>query len=119
MLKGEMGDDLDKKKKELKEKLMSRTKKRVFDKMFEGYSEVFKNHYRSLRRSQRTAIVNSGFVMGDDGRYQDQIMEHYQMAEEVKREKEREQAAGSSGVIQEVAEVHLGSKQCLVTLVLS
>ena len=65
---------------------MSRTKKRVFDKMFEGYSEAFKSHYNSLRR-------------GDDGRCQDHIMERYNMAEEVKREKEREQAAGSSGVI--------------------
>ena len=92
-------------KKVLQSELRSRTKKRVFDKMWETYSDAFKKHYLALPRHERTKLVNRDVKM-EGGKYTTEgVMEAYDMSETIKRSKEREAASGSTGVIQEVAEV--------------
>ena len=111
-----MVNDEEKAKTNFKKELMSRSKKRVFDKMWETYTSAFKMYYKSLGQKAKTRLVNSSIVM-HDGRYVSEVVERYQMEERLKRSRERENTLGTEGVIQEVAEVHgsvderLGSQQ--------
>ena len=102
-------DGIELEKEKLKNNLkMVRSKKRVFDQMWDAYSEAFKTHYESLRRYDRAQLVNSGIIM-EHGRYANKIMDQYSMEENIRKEKERENSIRTGGVIQEVAEVSKGN----------
>ena len=94
-------------KMKLKSDLRSRSKKRVFDKMWDQYSEAFQSYYNNLPRHLRTKVVNTGVEMVD-GKYVSNVQEKYEMSERIKKAKTKESAIGSGGVIRECAEVGLG-----------
>ena len=85
-----------------------RSKKRAFDKMFDSYSQEFKDAFNNMSRAQQTKIVNEGMQKGADGLYQNKVMENWALSETMKKSQQKEFAWMSDGVIQEEAEQRVG-----------
>ena len=84
-----------------------RCKSRHFDKIFETFSDAFKEDFRKQPMSEQTRIINEGFTK-EGHRLVPRIMEQYRMREQIRREQGRKNIWQGKALLEEAAAKKLG-----------
>ena len=78
-----------------------------------GYTEAFKEYWKTLGRPDKTKLINSGIVKDKSGKLTNLVMEKYQLVEEIKKKKTKEFEHRNESFILEQAEQMVGGPERL------